>query len=233
MDGEFNLACSCSFLSLEEDLARDINSSKNEERNTGSLTRWTFVRLGEYVTWHLQLITQLSARTGHNWVAMLSKALHYIWKESFPRQGPALHFITELTDAKHYILSQSSPMLNTTFYHRALRCLILHFIKELSNAEYYILSKSSPMPNTTFFHSALRCSHSGELWMQKLKPHLLRTQSSKVLPSKRGVGQYLAIHATLTARDFFLAYFYPSGPFACIFSKTSLLCWLRLTPVSV
>ena len=31
----------------------------------------------------------------------------------------------------------------------------------------------------------------------------------------------LAIHATLTAGDFFLAYFYPSGLFTCIFSKTS------------
>ena len=40
-------------------------------------------------------------------------------------------------------------------------------------------------------------------------------------PLKPGVGQYIAIHATLTARDFFLAYFYPSGPFTCIFSKTS------------
>ena len=27
----------------------------------------------------------------------------------------------------------------------------------------------------------------------------------------------IAIHATLTARDFFLAYFYTSGPFTCIF----------------
>ena len=34
----------------------------------------------------------------------------------------------------------------------------------------------------------------------------------KVLPLKPGVGQYIAIHATLTARDFFLAYFYPPGP---------------------
>ena len=31
----------------------------------------------------------------------------------------------------------------------------------------------------------------------------------------------IAIHATLTARDFFLANFYSSGPFTCIFSKTS------------
>ena len=62
---------------------------------------------------------------------------------------------------------------------------------------------------------------SGELRTQKLKSQLVRTQSLNVLPLKPGVGQYTAIHATLTARDFFLAYFYPSGPFTCIFSKTS------------
>ena len=60
---------------------------------------------------------------------------------------------------------------------------------------------------------------SGELGAQKLKPHLMRTQSLKVLPLKPGVGENIAIHATLTFRDFFLAYFYPSGPFTCIFSK--------------
>ena len=62
---------------------------------------------------------------------------------------------------------------------------------------------------------------SGELRTQKLKSHLVRTQSLNVLPLKPGIGQYIAIHATLTARDFFLAYFYPSGPVTCIFSKTS------------
>ena len=62
---------------------------------------------------------------------------------------------------------------------------------------------------------------SGELRTQKLKSHLVRTQSLNVLPFKPGVGQYIAIHATLTAGDFFLAYFYTSGPFTCIFSKTS------------
>ena len=73
---------------------------------------------------------------------------------------------------------------------------------------------------------------SGELRTQKLKSHLVRTQSLNVLPLKPGVGLYIAIHATLTARDFFLAYFYTSGPFTCIFSKTSPifpLCWLWLT----
>ena len=74
----------------------------------------------------------------------------------------------------------------------------------------------------------LQCDHdltppprSGELRMQKLKSHLVKTQSLNVLPFKPGVGQYIAKHATLTARDFFLAYFYPSGPFTSIFSKTS------------
>ena len=68
----------------------------------------------------------------------------------------------------------------------------------------------------------MRCQNrSGELRTQKLKSHLVRTQSSNVLPLKPGVAQYTAIHAALTARDFFLVYFYPSGPFTCIFSKSS------------
>ena len=45
---------------------------------------------------------------------------------------------------------------------------------------------------------------SGELQMQKLKSHLVRTQSLRILPLKPEVGQYIAIHATLTARDFSL-----------------------------
>ena len=72
-------------------------------------------------------------------------------------------------------------------------------------------------------------SRSGELRTQKLKSHLVRTQSLDVLPFKPGVDQYEAIHATLTARDFFLAYFYPSGSFTCIFFQNLsrfLLCWL-------
>ena len=43
--------------------------------------------------------------------------------------------------------------------------------------------------------------------MQTLKSYLLRTQSLKVLLLKPKIGQYAAIHATLTARDFFLANF--------------------------
>ena len=67
--------------------------------------------------------------------------------------------------------------------------------------------------------------------------HLVGIQTLNVLSFKPGVGQYTAIHATLTAKDFFFAYFYPSGPFSCIFSKTSpdlfFLCWLWLTLVPV
>ena len=71
-------------------------------------------------------------------------------------------------------------------------------------------------------------SRSGELRTQKLKSHLVRTQSLNVLPLKPGVGQYVAIHATLTARNFFLANFYPSGPFTCIFFQNLSLVFTVL-----
>ena len=60
---------------------------------------------------------------------------------------------------------------------------------------------------------------SGELRTQKLKSHLVGTQGLNALPLKPAVGKYIAIDATLTARDFSLAYFYISGPFTCIFPK--------------
>ena len=56
---------------------------------------------------------------------------------------------------------------------------------------------------------------------QNLKSHLMKTQSLKILPLKPGVGQCIAMHATLTAKDFFLANFYHSGPFTCISPSTS------------
>ena len=62
----------------------------------------------------------------------------------------------------------------------------------------------------------------GVLRTHKFKTHLLRNQSSKVLPFKSGAGPYIAMHAMPTARDFFLANFYPSGLFACIFFPESL-----------
>ena len=47
--------------------------------------------------------------------------------------------------------------------------------------------------------------------MQKLKTNLFRTLRSKVLPLKPGVDQNIAMHASPTARDFFLANFYLSN----------------------
>ena len=64
-------------------------------------------------------------------------------------------------------------------------------------------------------------SRSGELRTQKLKYHLMRTQSLNVFPLNTGVGLYIAMHATLAAREFFRANFYPFSPLTCIFSKTS------------
>ena len=49
--------------------------------------------------------------------------------------------------------------------------------------------------------------------------HLVRTQSFNVLPFKPGVGQYIAILATLAARDVFLAYFYLSVYSPAFFPK--------------
>ena len=40
-------------------------------------------------------------------------------------------------------------------------------------------------------------------------------------PYKAWSRSYIAMHATLTAMDFFLANVYPSGPFTCIFSEPS------------
>ena len=42
------------------------------------------------------------------------------------------------------------------------------------------------------------------------------------------------MHATLTARDFFFANFYPSGPFTSIFSKTrpEFVCFFSVLAVA-
>ena len=55
----------------------------------------------------------------------------------------------------------------------------------------------------------------------KIKVSSVENTELKGSPLKPGAGQYIAIRATLTASDFFLANFYLSGPFTRIFSKTS------------
>ena len=51
-------------------------------------------------------------------------------------------------------------------------------------------------------------------------PSVKNTDFKEFLPLKSGIGQCIAIYATLTARNFFIANFYPSGLFICIFQKT-------------
>ena len=53
----------------------------------------------------------------------------------------------------------------------------------------------------------------------QLWPRSGETQSLNILPFKPGGGQYIAIHAALTARDFLLAYFYLSSQFTLFFPK--------------
>ena len=81
---------------------------------------------------------------------------------------------------------------------------------------FHALSLFSPSPAVL---RSLFLPRSGELRTQKWKSHLMRTQSWKVLSLEPGVGQYIAKHVTLTARDFVLAYFHPSGSLICIFQK--------------
>ena len=82
-------------------------------------------------------------------------------------------------------------------------------------------------------HFPPQIPRSGELRTQKLKSHLVRTQSLNVLSLKPGIGQYIAIHTTLTARDFCLScLFLPFRSIHLHFSQTSpdfTLCWLWLT----
>ena len=94
--------------------------------------------------------------------------------------------------------------------------------------------RKQPLPSLPPYPSYNRGMHSmqrprsGELRTQKLKSHLVRTRSLNVLPLKPGVGQYIAIHATLTAREFFFAYFYLPVHSPAFFPRTSpnfFLCW--------
>ena len=53
----------------------------------------------------------------------------------------------------------------------------------------------------------------------EIKAPFVENRELKGSPFKRGASPYIAMHATLTGKKFFLANFYPSGPFTCIFPK--------------
>ena len=126
---------------------------------------------------------------------------------------------------------------NFTFLHLSLNARVIWARQMISQPVSSIFSSVLwDLVNSRSVHSPPPLPHSRELRTQKLKSHLVRTRSLNVLHLKPGVGPYIAIHATLTARDLFLTYFYPSGPFTCFFSKTSpnfFLCLLWLIPILV
>ena len=91
------------------------------------------------------------------------------------------------------------------------------FIKDQQTIEAHYKSGSRIFLLVT--HHITPCS--GVLWMRKLKTHLLRTQSSKVLPLRPGLGQKVDLHAWTPAWNLFLANFYLPSPFTFIFFQTS------------
>ena len=73
---------------------------------------------------------------------------------------------------------------------------------------------------------------SGEAADTEIKVPSEMNSELKGSPLKPGVGHYIAIRATLTARDFFLAYFDPPVNSPAFFPKhlpIFPLCWLWLT----
>ena len=91
-----------------------------------------------------------------------------------------------------------------------------HILGQVQSRAVYSTKKHTSICVPVFYNDA---DKHVSFVLQWDKSDLVRTQSLNVHPLKPGVGQHIAIHATLTARDFFLAYFYTSGPFTCIFSK--------------
>ena len=126
-------------------------------------------------------------------------------RDSMPRLLPGISSL----------LISTPPVHSPAFFSKTSPLSLIHISEPtrratISYAVFFCISSPHFIPR------------SGELRTQKLKFHLLRTQSLKSLRLKPGVGEYIAIHAKLTARDVFLANFCPSGPFTCIFSKPVL-----------
>ena len=105
------------------------------------------------------------------------------------------------------------------FYNSLIACKRWTSIASLQKIQWFTPEETPSSWQTTSYlvKQDPKWPHRTELRMQKLKTHLLRTKSLKVLPCKSGAGPYIAMHATPSATDFFLANFYPSGPFTWFF----------------
>ena len=150
------------------------------------------------------------------------------WRKKNTRKSD---HITPLFQSLHWlpISLRIQYKINTLFYTRITRTAPSYLFDCLE-----VYTFSSTLRPFFFFDTLPR---SGELRTQRLKSCLVRTQNLNVLPLKRGVGQYIAIHATLTARYFFLAYFYLPVHLPAFFSQKPFLIfflrwlWLTLVPV--
>ena len=126
-----------------------------------------------------------------------------------------LHCMTILSVKARRQSVQLTALLNGVIYLSSPSTL-------LSSSSSLLPSSSSSSSSSEQISSSPFSFHSpavGELRTQKLKSHLVRRQSLNLLRVKPGVGRYIAINATLTAGDFFLAYFYTSGPSPAFFPK--------------
>ena len=107
---------------------------------------------------------------------------------------------------------------NCTIHKPKTKCAIKIIVRTFTRFSFPF--SRATMPQKFRHQTCFSPPRGRELQTQKLMSHLVKTQSLNVLPLKPGVGQYIAIHAALTARDFFLISTLPVHTPA-FFSKTS------------
>ena len=106
----------------------------------------------------------------------------------------AEQFITKLGLLRHELKSREKSVLRSSRLESQWK-LVYNQIATIYNFFW----------NTDPFATILTLMfRSGELRTEKLKSYLVRTQSLNFLPLKPGIGQYIAMHATLTVRVSYL-----------------------------
>ena len=165
------------------------------------------------MTWIVVWSDTLSVEGGGGLTARLVDGYLTLFK-AVQSGHPSFFFFATLW-LSHPLLLPSHPLCRLSY--PSVFCPFIPFIATLlpSHPLCRLSYPSLFCPFVPFF-ATLLLSHPFCLLFLPLH-HLVRPQSLNVLPLKPGVDQYIAIHATLTARDFFLAYFYSSSPFTCIF----------------
>ena len=83
-------------------------------------------------------------------------------------------------------------------HRRTVFCVLREFSMQFSSDTRHCQTVKS---KSVCSHSTCKCLF--RIFVVRLKSYLLKTQSLKVFPLKPGAGHYIAIYATLTAKDFF------------------------------